>query len=65
MTISLLPDVLAGAYDSLKLFSTVEDSGELFEKIVFLGSPFLASKINNVQIRRQVNRASRHSSPLA
>ena len=42
MTISLLPDVLAGAHDSLKLFSTVEDSGELFEKIVFLGSPFLA-----------------------
>ena len=65
MTISQLPDVLVGEHDSLKLFSTVEDSGELFEKIVFLVSPSLASKIINVQIRRQFNRASRHSSPLA
>ena len=42
MTISQWPDVLAEEHDSLNLFSTGEDSAELIEEIVFLGTSFLA-----------------------
>ena len=66
MTISQWPDVLAEEHDSLDLsLSTGEDSAELIGDIVFLGPPFLLCKMINVQIRRQVNRASRHLSPSA
>ena len=41
MTISQSPDVLAEEHDSLNLFSTGEDSAELFEEIVFVGLFFL------------------------
>ena len=63
MTISQSPDVLAEEHDSLNLFSTGEDSAELFVEIVFLGHSYLLCKMINVQIRRQVNRGSRPSRP--
>ena len=63
--ISQLPDVLGEEHDSLNVFPTEEDSAQQIEKIVFLDPSFLAYEMINVQIRRQVNRASCYSRHLA
>ena len=56
MTIFQWTGILAEEHDSLNLLYTGEDSADL------IGRSFLTRKMINVliQIRRQVNRASRH-----